>query len=84
MTVVKITIPVYKNGNRDILKKNGTVKVSSDVDNLSEGYKALKVEIQNLLDEVAAENRLADHAHQLDKEIENTTRILQSVVCDIE
>jgi hypothetical protein len=84
MTVIKLSIPVYKKGNWDTLKKDGTVKVSSDVDNLSEGYKALKVEIQNLLDEVAAENRLADHAHQLDKEIEDKTRILKSLVCDIE
>jgi hypothetical protein len=84
MTVIKISIPVYRKGNWNTLKKDGTVKVSSDVDNLSEGYKALKVEIQKLLDEVAAENRLAYHAHQLDKEIEDKTRILKSLVCDIE
>ena len=84
MTVIKVSIPVYKKGNWDTLKKDGTLKVSSDVDNLSEGYEALKVEIQKLLDEVAAENRLADHAHQLDKEIEDKARILNSLVRDIE
>jgi len=84
MTVIKISIPVYKKGNWNTLKKDGTVKVSSDVDNLSEGYKGLKVEIQKLLDEVAAENRLADQAHQLDKEIEDKARILSTLVRDIE
>jgi predicted RNase H-like nuclease (RuvC/YqgF family) len=84
MTVIQISIPVYKKGNWDTLKKYGTVKVSSDVDNLSEGYEALKVEIQKLLDKVAAENRLADHAYQLDKEIEDKTRTLKSLVWDIE
>ena len=84
MTVIKISIPVYKKGNWKTLKKDGTVKVSSDVDNLREGYKGLKVEIQKLLDEVAAENRLADQAHQLDKEIEDKARILSTLVRDIE
>jgi len=84
MTVIKISIPVYKKGNWDTLNKDGTIKVSSDVDNLSEGYKALKVEVQKLLDEVAAENRLADDAHKLDKEVENKSRILKSLVADIE
>jgi hypothetical protein len=84
MTVIKISIPVYKKGNWDTLKKDGTVKVSSDVDNLSEGYKLLKVEIEKLLAEVDAENRLANHAAQLEKEIDNKARILKSLVCDIE
>jgi hypothetical protein len=84
MTVIKISVPVYKKGNWDTLKKDGTVKVSSDVDNLSEGYKLLKVEIEKLLAEVDAENRLANHAYQLQKEINDKTRILQNLVCDIE
>jgi hypothetical protein len=84
MTVIKISVPVYKKGNWDTLKKDGTVKVSSDVDNLSEGYKLLKVEIEKLLAEVDAENRLANHAYQLEKEINDKTRILQNLVCDIE
>ncbi len=84
MTIIKISVPVYKKGNWDTLKKDGTVKVSSDVDNLSEGYKALKIEIEKLLSEVDAENRLADHAYKLEKEIENKSRILKSLVADIE
>jgi hypothetical protein len=84
MTIIKISVPVYKKGNWDTLKKDGTVKVSSDVDNLSEGYKALKVEIEKLLSEVGAENRLADHASKLERDIENKSRILKSLVADIE
>jgi hypothetical protein len=84
MTIIKISVPVYKKGNWDTLKKDGIVKVSSDVDNLSEGYKLLKVEIEKLLAEVDAENRLTNHAYQLEKEIKDKTRILQHLVCDIE
>ena len=83
MTVIKFSIPVYKKGNWNTLKKDGTVKVSSDVDSLSEGYQLLKNEVEKLLAEIDAENRLADHAHQLDQEIEDTTRILKNLLCDI-
>ena len=84
MTVIKISIPVYKKGDWDTLKEDGTIKVSSDVDNLSEGYKLLKVEVEKLLAEVDAENRLACEAAQLEKEIENKARILKDLVRDIE
>jgi len=84
MTVIKISIPVYKKGKWGILKKNGSVEVSSDVDNLSKGYKLLKVEIEKLLAEVDAENRLACEAYQLEEEIEDKARILKQLVSDIE
>ena len=84
MTVIKISIPVYKKGNWDTLKKDGTVKVISDVDTLSEGYQLLKVEVEKLLAEVNAENRLAADARQLDKEIEKKACILKDLVRDIE
>ena len=84
MTVIKISIPVYKKSNWNTLKKDGTVKVSSDVDNLSEGYQLLKVEIEKLLAEVDAENRLTNQVHQLEKEIEKKTQTLRDLVRDIE
>jgi hypothetical protein len=84
MTVIKISIPVHKKGNWDTLKKDGTVKVSSDVDNLSEGYKLLKLEIEKLLAEIDAKNRLACEACQLEKEIKNKALILKNLVSDIE
>ena len=84
MTVIKISIPVYKKGNWDTLKKDGTVKVSSDVDTLSEGYQLLKTEAEKLLAEVNAENRLAADAYQLNKEIEKKSCILKDLVHDIE
>jgi len=84
MTVIKVSVPVYKKGNWGALKKDGTIKVSSDTDNLSEAYQLLKVEIEKLLAEVDAENRLANHAYQLDKEIDDKVRILKSLLCDIE
>ena len=84
MTVIKISIPVYKEGNWDTLKKDGTVKVSSDVDTLSEGYQLLKIEAEKLLAEVNAENRLAAQSYQIEKEIEDKARILKDLVRDIE
>ena len=84
MAVIKISIPVYKKGNWGTLKKDGTVKVSSDVDNLSEGYKLLKVEIESLLAEIDAENRLACEACQLEKDIKEKALILKDLVRDIE
>ena len=84
MTVIKISIPVYKKGNWDTLKKDGTVKVSSDVDTLSEGYQLLKIEAEKLLAEVNAENRLAAQSYQIEKEIEDKARILKDLVRDIE
>ncbi|MEG3845246.1 hypothetical protein [Microcoleus sp. herbarium14] len=84
MTLLKISVPVYKKNKWDNFEKDGRIEVSSDVDNLSEGYKLLKVEIEKLLAEMEAENRLAKQVNQLETEIEDKTYILKSLVRDIE
>ncbi|MEG4855653.1 hypothetical protein QUB10_32870 [Microcoleus sp. B5-D4] len=84
MTFLKISIPVYKKDKWDNLEKDGRIEVSSDVDNLSEGYQSLKIEIDKLLSEVQAENRLAQEAHALENEIETKGWKLKALIKDIE
>ncbi|MEG3907329.1 hypothetical protein QT979_08530 [Microcoleus sp. w2-18bC1] len=84
MTFLKISVPVYKKNNWENLEKDGRIEVSSDVDNLSEGYQSLKLEIDKLLSEVNAENRLAKEVHELELEIENKAWKLKGILKDIE
>lgn len=84
MTLLKISVPVYKRNQWENLEKDGRIEVSSDVDNLSEGYQSLKLEIDKLLSEVKAENRLAEEAHALEHEIKNKSFKLKGILEDIE
>lgn len=84
MTTLKIAIPVYKNNEWENLSKKGKIEVSSEVDSLSEGYKSLKAEIDELLAELDAQNRLAKSAHELEMEIERKSYTLKSLLKDIE
>lgn len=84
MTFLKLSIPVYKKNAWDNLEKDGRLEVSSDVDNLSEGYQSLKLEIDKLLSEIQAENRLAQEAHALENEIEKKAWKLKALIKDIE
>ncbi|WP_293151249.1 MULTISPECIES: hypothetical protein [unclassified Microcoleus] len=84
MTYLKISIPVYKRGKWDGLKQQGRVVVSSEVSELSEGYKELKAQIDKLLDELNAQNRLADDAKSLEEEIKNKAFTLKNLIRDIE
>lgn len=84
MTYLKISIPVYKKGNWNSLKKEGRVIVSSEVSELSEGYKDLKAQIDKLLSELNAQNRLANDAKSLEQEIENKALTLKNLIRDID
>ena len=84
MTFLKISLPVYKKYQWERLEKDGKIEVSSEVDSLTDGYKSLKIQIDNLLSELDAQNRLADDADKLEREILDKTRTLKSVVKDIE
>ncbi|MEG4497565.1 hypothetical protein QUB05_05660 [Microcoleus sp. F10-C6] len=84
MTTLKISIPVYKKNEWDNLSKKGKVEVFSEVDNLSEGYESLKVQIDELLAELNAQNRLAESARALEVEIEHQSYKLKSLLKDIE
>jgi len=84
MTFLKISLPVYKRNNWGHLEKGGRIEVSSEVDNLSEGYQSLKLEIEKLLLQMKAENRLAEELHTLECEVETKAFQLKMLVKDIE
>lgn len=84
MTHLKVSIPVYKKNSWHTLKKDGKIEVSSDVDNLADGYKALKNQIDELLHELDAQSRLADSARSLEDQIEQKASALKNILKDIE
>jgi hypothetical protein len=83
MTFLRISVPVYTRDKWNSLDRTGTVKVSSEVDCLTEGYHVLKSEIDKLLTEVNAENRLAKNLLDLDNEIQEKTFALRAILRDI-
>lgn len=84
MTFLKLSIPVYKKDKWQQLEKDGKIEVSSDVDNLSEGYTALKAQIDTLLVELDAQNRLANSIDRLEDEVREKTRQLEALKRNIE
>jgi len=84
MTFLKISLPVYKKDKWDRLEKNGKIEVSSEVDNLSDGYESLKIQIDNLLAELDGQNRLANDCEKLNDEINEKARVLKNLTRNIE
>ena len=84
MTFLKISLPVYKRNKWDNLEKDGRIEVSSDVDTLSEGDQSLRLEIEKLLLQMKAENRLAEELHTLECEVETKAFQLKMLVKDVE
>ncbi|WP_293256604.1 MULTISPECIES: hypothetical protein [unclassified Microcoleus] len=68
----------------EVLEKDGEIEVSSDVDNLSYGYKELKDRIDELILTLDAETRLAKEVYALELEIENKAYRLKELLRDIE
>lgn len=84
MTFLKISLPVYKKDKWERLDKNGKIEVSSEVDNLSDGYESLKIQIDNLLAELDGQNRLAHDCEKLNDEVNEKTRVLKNLTRNIE
>jgi len=82
--LLEISVPVYRKDKWGRLEKDGKIQVSSDVDTLSDGYPALKKELDALLTKVDAETRLAENALTLQLEIEEKTCKLAALAPDIE
>lgn len=80
---IEIRIPVYKIDKWERLNKQGKIEVSADTDTLSEGYTALREEIDRLLSELEAANRLADRLHEMEDEIKHKTYKLNLLRSDI-
>ncbi|MCC3423451.1 MAG: hypothetical protein JGK12_05835 [Microcoleus sp. PH2017_01_SCD_O_A] len=84
MALIKISLPVYKRNKWQHVDKDGKMEVSSDVDDLSDGYQKLKDQIDKLLIELGAENRLAKDAYALEREIQEKAYKLKSLTEDID
>jgi HD-GYP domain-containing protein (c-di-GMP phosphodiesterase class II) len=82
--LLEISVPVYRRDRWGRLERDGKIQVSSEVDTLSEGYKALKQELDALLTQVDAETRLAETALTLQLEIDEKNRKLTQLAQDIE
>jgi hypothetical protein len=82
--LLELSVPVYRRDRWGRLERDGRIQVSSEVDTLSEGYKALKQELDALLIQVDAETRLAETALALQLEIDNKTNKLAQMAQDIE
>lgn len=67
---IKISIPTYKANSWGQLDKQGEIVVSAEVDNLSEGYAALKAQIEELLIQTNAENKIVTDLQILNSEID--------------
>ena len=64
---VKFSVPTYITNDFGPLDKKGEVQISSDVDTLSDEYPRLKAQIDDLLKEVGAENRLVLDLEELER-----------------
>lgn len=84
MTFLKISIPVYKLNKWKNWERDGKIEVSSEVDNLSQGYQDLKNQIDELLHELDAQNRLANDSNKLQDEIEAKARFLKMMTKNIQ
>ena len=82
--LLEISVPVYRKDKWARLERDGKIQVSSEVDTLSQGYPALKQELDALLTKVDAETCLAETALTLQLEIEQKTRKLNELAQDIE
>ncbi|MEG3955263.1 hypothetical protein [Microcoleus sp. herbarium2] len=83
-THLSISIPVYKKDRWDRTERDGKLEVSSDVDSLSEGYEELKQQLDKLLAELDAQNRLAESALVLENQIAQKAHKLKNLTEDIE
>ena len=77
MTInVKISVPTYQANSWGQLDKQGEVQISADVDSLSQEYPRIKSQIDELLKEASAENRLILDLKDLERKCENKQRSL--------
>jgi hypothetical protein len=73
---VKISVPTYQSNSWGQLDKQGEVQISADVDSLSQEYPVMKAQIDELLKEASAENRLVLDLKDLERKCENKQRSL--------
>jgi DNA repair exonuclease SbcCD ATPase subunit len=77
--LIRISVPTYKANSWGQFDKQGEIQVSAEVDNLSEGYAALKVQIDELLTQTSAENQIVANIQTLNSEIERRQSTLRNL-----
>jgi DNA repair exonuclease SbcCD ATPase subunit len=76
---IKISTPTYKANSWQQLDKQGELQISSEVDSLSDGYLALKVQVKELLTQANAENEIVVSLQQLGEKIERREATLRTL-----
>jgi hypothetical protein len=76
MINVTISVPTYKVNSWGQLDKQGEVQISANVDSLSQEYLVMKAQIDELLKEVSAENRLVLNLQELEDKCERRQKSL--------
>ena len=74
---LKISVNAYTANNWRNLEKNGEIEISAEVDALSEDYEKLKLQVNELLAKVNAENRLISDLHQVEQELQSKQKTLK-------
>ncbi len=76
---IKISVPTYKVNSWGQLNAQGEIVVSAEVDNLSEGYQALKTQIDELLIQSNAENQIVIDIQELSLQIDRRQASLKNL-----
>lgn len=76
---LKISLPTYAKDKWDDLHITGRLEVEGNSDNLSEGYDELKRQIEVLLEQVNAENRLTPSVTELTRLISQKEEQLRTL-----
>ena len=81
---IKINIPIYKKNEWGSFDRKGKLQISSDVEAISEGYAALKKEIDQLISEMDGSVRLAGSLNEMKTEIITAAQTLERLKRDID
>lgn len=85
MTSLRISIPVYKRNRWGNLDTSGEIVVSdSEARHLSDSYDSLKLQIDEFLLKLGAENQLVLDCQQLQDEIDTKKSVLRTLNSQIE
>ncbi|TAG92615.1 MAG: hypothetical protein EAZ09_06365 [Oscillatoriales cyanobacterium] len=69
MAILKISVPVYKLNSWSKHEVDGFVEVSSDCDNLSDAYDRLLPQINELLEKLQSQARIASELSDLESQL---------------
>jgi hypothetical protein len=81
---LKISLPTYGKDKWEYLEVRGHITVEGKADNLSEGYDQLKVQVEALLKQVNAENRLSLSVTELNRQISEKEEQLKTLAAKVE